>query len=65
MNTDIEKNDLLKSIYDEIEFIEIRKSIQSYDNKTNEEIESNLYKQKNNNYKNNKILDILEILKFK
>ena len=53
MNTDIEKNDLLKSIYDEIEFIEIRKSIQSYDNKTNEEIESKLYKQKNNNYKNN------------
>ena len=53
MNTDIEKNDLLKSIYDEIEFIEIRKSIQSYDNKTNEEIESKLYRQKNNNYKNN------------
>ena len=53
MNTDIKNNDLLKSIYDDIEFIETRKSIQSYDNQTNEEIESKLYKQKNNNYKNN------------
>ena len=46
-NTNTEKNNLLKSIYDEIDFINIRKSIQFHENQTNEEIESNLIKQKN------------------
>ena len=47
-NVELENNNLIKSIYDEIEFINIRKSIQFHENQTNEEIESNLIKQKNN-----------------
>ena len=50
-NTNTEKNNLLKSIYDEIDFINIRKSIQFHENQTNEEIESNLIKQKNSKSK--------------
>ena len=53
MKADKEKNDLLKSIYDEMEFNDIKKSIQFHKNQTNEEIESTLLKEKNNNYKNN------------
>ena len=53
MKADKEKNDLLKSIYDEMEFNDIRKSIQFHKNQTNEEIESTLLKEKNNNNKNN------------
>ena len=52
MKADKEKNDLLKSIYDEMEFNDIKKSIQFHKNQTNEEIESTLLKEKNNN--NNK-----------
>ena len=52
MKSDKEKNDLLKSIYDEMEFNDIKKSIQFHKNQTNEEIESTLLKEKNNN--NNK-----------
>ena len=51
MKADKEKNDLLKSIYDEMEFNDIKKSIQFHKNQTNEEIESTLLKEKNN--KNN------------
>ena len=45
------KNDLIKSIYDEMEFNDIKKSIQFHNNQTNEEIESTLLKEKSN--KNN------------
>jgi len=50
-NKDLENNTLLKSIYDELEFINIRKSIQYHDNQTNDEIETNLTKQKSNKSK--------------
>ena len=50
-NTNTEKNNLLKLIYDEIDFINIRKSIQFHENQTNEEIESNLVKQKSSKSK--------------
>ena len=63
MNTAKEKNNLLKSINDEIEFIQTRKSIQFHENQTNEEIESKLYKQKNNN-NNNKSFNLKDLLKY-
>ena len=50
-NKDLDNNALLKSIYDELEFINIRKSIQYHDNQTNDEIETNLTKQKINKSK--------------
>ena len=50
-NKDLVNNTLLKSIYDELEFINIRKSIQYHDNQTNDEIETNLTKQKINKSK--------------
>ena len=50
-NKDLENNTLLKSIYDELEFINIRKSIQYHDNQTNDKIETNLTKQKINKSK--------------
>ena len=50
-NKDLENNTLLKSIYDELEFINTRKSIQYHDNQTNDEIETNLTKQKSNKSK--------------
>ena len=53
MKADKEKNDLIKSIYDEMEFNDIKKSLQFHNNQTNEEIESTLLKEKNNNNKNN------------
>ena len=53
MKADKEKNDLIKSIYDEMEFNDIKKSIQFHKNQKNEEIESTLLKEKNNNNKNN------------
>ena len=64
-NTNTEKNNLLKSIYDEIDFINIRKSIQFHENQTNEEIESNLIKQKNNKSKeknDNNIFNLTNLL---
>ena len=51
MKADKEKNDLIKSIYEEMEFNDIKKSIQFHNNQTNEEIESTLLKEKSN--KNN------------
>ena len=53
MKADKEKNDLIKSIYEEMEFNDIKKSIQFHNNQTNEEIESTLLKEKNNNNKDN------------
>ena len=50
-NKELENNTLLKSIYGELEFINIRKSIQYHDNQTNDEIETNLTKQKINKSK--------------
>ena len=65
MNAEKEKNDLIKSINDEIEFIETRKSIQFYENKTNKEIESQLYNQINNkNKNNNKLFNLNEIFEY-
>ena len=49
LNTNSEENNLLKSILDEIEYIDIRKSIQYHENKSNEEIENNLFKKNENN----------------
>ena len=47
-----EENNLLKSIYDEIEYLDIRKSIKFHENQTNDEIE---YKLSKKNEKNNNI----------
>ena len=54
INSDLEQNNLLKSIYDEIEYLDIRKSIQFHENLTNDEIEYKLSKknEKNKNIKN-------------
>ena len=62
INSDLEQNNLLKSIYDEIEYLDIRKSIQFHENKTNEEIESILFNKNENNIKNNN--DIFNIKSF-
>ena len=62
INSDLEQNNLLKSIYDEIEYLDIRKSIQFHENKTNEEIESLLFNKNENNIKNNN--DIFNIKSF-
>ena len=54
LNTNSEQNNLLQSIYDELEYLDIRKSIQFHENKTNDEIEYNLFKKnENSNNKNN------------
>ena len=54
INTNLEDNKLLQSIYDEIEYLDIRKSIQFHENLTNDEIEYKLSKknEKNKNIKN-------------
>ena len=44
---DSEQNNLIKSIMDDIEYMDIKKSIKFHGNKTNEEIESSLLKKKN------------------
>ena len=62
INSDLEQNNLLKSIYDEIEYLDIRKSIQFHENKTNEELESILFNKNENNIKNNN--DIFNIKSF-
>ena len=46
INPETEDNLLFKSIVDDIEYMDIRKSIKSHGNKTNEEIESSLKKRK-------------------
>ena len=57
LNTNSEQNNLLQSIYDELEYLDIRKSIQFHENKTNDEIEYNLFKKnENSNNKNNNII---------
>ena len=57
LNTNSEQNNLLQSIYDEIEYLDIRKSIQFHENKTNDEIEYNLFKKnENSNNKNNIVI---------
>ena len=64
-NVELENNNLIKSIYDEIDFINIRKSIQFHENQTNEEIESNLIKQKNNKSKeknDNNVFNLTNLL---
>ena len=53
INTEQEPNNLLKSIIDDIEYIDIRKSIKSHGNKTNSEIESSLLKKSNSSSINN------------
>ena len=56
INIDSEQNQLIKSIYDDIEYLDIKKSIQFHENKTNEEIESKLFKNKSiniNKFNNN------------
>ena len=47
LNPEQEPNNLLKSIIDDIEYIDIKKSIKCHGNKTNEEIEANLLKKNN------------------
>ena len=57
LNTNSEQNNLLQSIYDELEYLDIRKSIQFHENKTNDEIEYNLFKKnENSNSKNNNVI---------
>ena len=57
LNTNSEQNNLLQSIYDELEYLDIRKSIQFHENKTNDEIEYNLFKKnENSNNKNNIVI---------
>ena len=46
INPEPEPNNLLKSIIDDIEYIDIKNSIKCHGNKTNEEIEKNLFKKK-------------------
>ena len=63
INPEPEPNSILKSIMDDIEYMDIKKSIQFHGNKTNQEIESNLLSKKNN--KNlNSLQDIFKIKKF-
>ena len=53
INLEPESNNLLKSIIDDIEYIDIKKSIKSHGNKTNSEIEASLLKKNNSSSLNN------------
>ena len=53
INAEMEPNNLLKSIIDDIEYTDIRKTIKSHGNKTNSEIESSLLKKNNSSSINN------------
>ncbi len=53
INPDPEPNELLRSLVDDIEYIDIKKSIKCHGNQTNEEIESNLLKKNNLSSMNN------------
>ena len=64
INPEPEQNNLLKSIMDDIEYIDIKKSIKCHGNKTNEEIEKNLFK-KNNLFENNNFLKIQNLFNLK
>ena len=64
INTEPEQNNLLKSIIDDIEYIDIKKSIKFHGNKTNEEIEKNLYK-KSNIFENNTIIKLKNLFNLK
>ena len=57
----IEENNLLKSIYDEIEYLDIRKSIKFHENQTNDEIEYKLSKKNEKNNNINKKTDIFSL----
>jgi len=57
----IEENNLLKSIYDEIEYLDIRKSIQFHENQTNDEIEYKLSKKNEKNSNINKKTNIFSL----
>ena len=57
----IEENNLLKSIYDEIEYLDIRKSIKFHENQTNDEIEYKLSKKNEKNNNINKKNDIFSL----
>ena len=57
----IEENNLLKSIYDEIEYLDIRKSIKFHENQTNDEIEYKLSKKNEKNSNINKKTDIFSL----
>ena len=63
INTDSEQNNIIKSIYDDIEYLDIRKSIQYHENKTNEEIENKLLKEKK--YNINKLNDNINLFNVK
>ena len=60
LNPEQEPNNLLKSLIDDIEYIDIKKSIKCHGNKTNEEIEASLLK-KNNLPSINNLLKIRSI----
>jgi len=47
LNTNSEQNNLLKSIYDEIEYLDIRKSIKFHENQTNDDILMNINSEEN------------------
>ena len=49
INPEKDQNSLLQSLIDDIDYIDIKKSIKCHGNKTNEEIESNLIKKHNLN----------------
>ena len=57
----IEENNLLKSIYDEIEYLDIRKSIKFHENQTNDEIEYKLSKKNEKTNNINKKTDIFSL----
>ena len=57
----IEENNLLKSIYDEIEYLDIRKSIKFHENQTNDEIEYKLSKKNEKTNNINKKNDIFSL----
>ena len=57
----IEENNLLKSIYDEIEYLDIRKSIKFHENQTNDEIEYKLSKKNEKNSNINKKTNIFSL----
>ena len=61
INSDLEQNNLLKSIYDEIEYLDIRKSIKFHENQTNDEIEYKISKKNEKNNNINKKTDIFSL----
>ena len=64
INPEPEQNNLLKSIIDDIENVDIKKSIKFHGNKTIEEIEKNLFK-KNNIFENNTFIKLKNLFNLK